>query len=117
MSYDFLIPILPFIGGYSTTFALYRIGYIKKIVHVNIWNFIIGLSFLISGGAGFLLLVLMELGVRIPSINPQLMYWHVEAGITLTLITIFHFRDYWKAAKNMFIPAKKRIKTKKRVQA
>jgi hypothetical protein len=110
MSYDILIPTLPFIGGYLITFSLYKFGLIKKIVHVNMWNFIIGLSFLISGGAGFLLLILIELGIKLPSINPQLMYWHVEVGITLTLITIFHFRDYWKVAKNMFFPTKSRVK-------
>lgn len=111
MSYDVLIPCLPFIGGYLITYTLYRSGIIKKIVHVNVWNFIIGLAFLISGGAGFILLILMELGVKLPAVNHQLMYWHVEVGISLTLITVFHFRDYWKAAKNMFIPAKRRVKT------
>ncbi len=112
MSYDILIPVLPFIGGYLITYTLYRCGFIKKIVHISIWNFIIGLSFLIAGGAGFILLVLMELGVKLP-LNPQLMYWHVEVGLTLTLITIFHFRDYRKSTKNMFIPTKRRVKPSK----
>lgn len=104
MSYDLLIPTLPFIGGYLTTITLYRLGLIKKNVHVNLWNFIIGITFLISGGAGFLLLILIELGIKLPIINHQLMFWHVEVGLTLALITIFHFRDYWKSAKKMLIP-------------
>jgi len=109
MSYDILIPILPFIGGYLTTLSLYKLDLIKKAVHVNIWNFVIGLVFIISGGAGFLVLILMELGVKLP-INNELMYWHVEIGITLSLIAIFHFYDYWKSAKHMIIPVKRRLK-------
>lgn len=110
MSYEVLIPTLPFIGGYLTTYTLYKFKIIKKILHINIWNFIIGLAFLIAGGAGFLLLILMALGM-ITTINHTLMYWHVEVGISLTLITIFHFHTYWKSAKNMFIPAKRRLKS------
>jgi len=110
MSYEILIPCLPFIGGYLTTYSLYKLGLIKKALHINIWNFIIGLAFLISGGAGFILLIFMELGLKSP-LNPQMMYWHVEIGLTLTLITIFHFRDYWKSAKKMFFPTKRRAKS------
>ncbi len=110
MSYDILIPSLPFLGGYLITYTIYRFGLIRKALHVNIWNFIIGLAFIISGGAGFILLILMALGMK-TSINYELMYWHVEAGITLTLITAFHLHDHWKATKNMFIPAKKRVKS------
>jgi len=109
MSYEILIPTLLFIGGYLITLALYKFGLIKKTIHINIWNFIIGLTFLISGGAGFLLLILLELGVKLP-VNHELMYWHVEIGITLTLIGLFHFRDYWKSAQHMIIPVKRRVK-------
>jgi len=62
-----------------------------------------------SGGAGFLLLLFMEFGVKLP-INPQLLYWHVELGVTLALVTIFHFHTYWKSSKTMFFPAKRRVK-------
>ena len=109
MSYDLLIPTLPFIGIYLITYTFYKFKIIKKGLHINLWNFIIGLAFIISGVAGFLLLIFMALGIKSP-INQGFMYWHVEIGTTLTLITIFHFRDYWKSAKNMFIPTKRRSK-------
>lgn len=110
MSYEVLIPTLPFLGGYFITYTLYRSKIIKKVLHINLWNFIIGLAFLIAGGAGFLLIILIELGTITP-INHMLMYWHVEVGISLTLITIFHFHSYWKSAKTMFIPVKRRFKS------
>jgi hypothetical protein len=109
MVYDMILPALPFIGGYLFTYSLYRMDLIKKALHINIWNFIIGAAFLISGGAGFILLLFMEFGVKSP-INPQLLYWHVELGVTLALVTIFHFHTYWKSSKTMFFPAKRRVK-------
>jgi hypothetical protein len=110
MVYDMIIPTLPFIGGYLFTHGLYRMDLIKKTLHINIWNLIIGLAFLISAGAGFVLLLLMDFGVALP-ISPQLLFWHVELGISLVLVTIFHFHTYWKSSKTMFIPVKKRSKT------
>lgn len=109
MVYDILSPVLPFIGGYLLTYSLYKMNLITKALHVNIWNFIIGIAFLIAAGAGFVLLLFLEFGVKLP-INPQLLYWHVEVGITLALVTIFHIHTYWKSAKTTFIPAKRRVK-------
>jgi len=68
-----------------------------------------GLIFLISAGAGFILLLFMEFGVVLP-ISPQLLYWHVELGLSLVLITVFHFHTYWKSSKTMFVQVK-RLKT------
>jgi uncharacterized membrane protein len=110
MSYEVLTPSLPFIGGYMLTYTLYKFKIIKKVLHINIWNFIIGLAFLIAGGAGLLLLIFLDLGMVTP-INHALMYWHVEVGISLTLITVFHIHCYWRSAKKTFIPAKRRVKS------
>jgi hypothetical protein len=107
MVYDMILPALPFIGGYLLTYSLYRLSLIRKSLHVHIWNFIIGAGFLISAGAGFLLLVLLDLGVSLP-LSPQLLYWHVEAGITLCLVTVFHFHAYWKTTRAMFGRVKRR---------
>ncbi len=110
MVYDMIMPVLPFIGGYLFTYGLYRVNLIKKTLHINIWNLIIGLTFLISAGAGFILLLLMDFGILLP-ISPKLLYWHVELGISLVLVTIFHFHTYWKSSKTMFLKAKKMSKT------
>ncbi|AUB56285.1 MULTISPECIES: hypothetical protein [Methanobacterium] len=111
MVYDIILPAIPFIGGYALTYSLYKMNLIKRSIHINLWNLIILLSFIISGGAGFLLLIFMELGIKLP-INQPLLYWHVELGVTLALVTIFHFHIYWKSAKTMFIAAKRRSKNK-----
>lgn len=106
MVYDIILPLIPFTVGYLFTYGLYRMDLIKKVLHVNIWNLIIGLTFLISAGAGFVLLLLMEFGFTSP-ISPQLLYEHVELGISLVLVTVFHFHIYWKSAKAMFVQVKR----------
>lgn len=110
MGYDMILPALPFTIGYLLTYSLYRLNLIKKTIHINIWNMILFFAFLISGGAGFILVILLELGVVVPVSQP-LLYWHVELGVTLVLVTIFHLHTYWKSSRNMFIPAKRRSET------
>lgn len=100
MVYDSLVPSLSVLIGYLFTYTLYKGRLIRKTIHVNLWNFIIGIAFLVSGGGGFLLLILMELGIVLP-ISPQLLYWHVELGITLVAVTLFHFHCYWTSALEM----------------
>jgi hypothetical protein len=110
MVYDMIIPTIPVIAGYLFTYGLYRLDLISRSVHVNVWNLIIGVAFLVSAGAGFLVLVLLDYGISLP-ISPQLLYWHVELGITLALVTVFHFHAYWKSSRTMFVAAKRRSKT------
>lgn len=110
MVYEIILPSVPFIGGYLCTYVLYKSSLIKKSLHINIWNFIIGIAFLISGGTGFLLILLLDAGIALP-INAQFLYWHVELGITLVIVTIFHFHIYWKSSKAMFRLKRKGTKT------
>ena len=107
MVYDILLPALPVLFGYLLTYTLYRTDLMKKSFHVNVWNFIIGCSFLISGLAGFILLILLDMRIALP-VSAQLLYWHVEFGITVAIVTIFHFHTYWKSSKTMFIKSKGR---------
>lgn len=109
MVYDVILPSLPFIAGYLGTYALYKRRFIKKSIHINLWNFIIGVAFLICAGGGFLLLILMELGIILP-LNFTLMYWHVEIGITLALVAVFHHHVYLKGTKKMFLGHQREVK-------
>lgn len=101
MVYETVIPSIPFVGGYLVTYTLYKTGLIKKSIHVNLWNFILFSAFLVTALAGFVLMVLLELGI-ITSINLGLLYWHVEFGITMALVTVFHISIYWKSTRRLF---------------
>ena len=107
MVYEISLSSIPFIIGYLCTYSLYKRHFIKKSIHVNLWNLIIGIAFLISAGGGFLLLILMELGITLP-INFGLMYWHVELGITLVIVAVFHHHVYLKGTKRMLFGSKRR---------
>ena len=101
MVYETVIPSIPFVVGYIVTYTLYKAGLIKKSIHVNLWNFILFSAFLVTALAGFVLMVLLELGI-ITSINLGLLYWHVEFGITMALVTVFHIIIYWKSTRRLF---------------
>ena len=105
--YEMILPSIPFITGYLATYLLYKKHFIKKSIHVNIWNLIIGIAFLISAGGGFLLLILLEFGIHLP-IKFELMYWHVELGVTLVIVAVFHHHIYIKGTKKMFLGSKRR---------
>lgn len=107
MAYDIFIPSIPVLAGYLITYTLYKGDLIKKSLHISLWNFILGAVFLICGGAGFVLLILLEMKIIMP-ISSQLLYWHVEFGLTMVLVTIFHFHVYWKSSRYMFSRIKKR---------
>lgn len=102
MVYDMILPSIPFLAGYFLTYALCKRHFIKKSLHVNLWNFILFSAFLITGIAGFVLMILLELGV-ITSFNLGLLYWHVELGITMAMVTVFHVHTYWKSTKRTLI--------------
>lgn len=106
MAYEIIIPSIPFIAGYLGTYILYKMHFIKKSIHVNLWNLIIGIAFIISAGGGFLLLTLLELGIVLP-INFGLMYWHVEIGITLVVVAVFHHHIYLNGTKRMLLGSKR----------
>jgi hypothetical protein len=107
MVYDMLLPAIPIILGYLGSYSFYKAGFIKKSFHINLWNLIIGLTFLISGGAGFILMILLETGLKLP-LSIQMLYWHVEVGVTLVLVTVFHFHTYWKTSRTMFALKKRK---------
>ncbi len=101
MGYDILIPSIPVIIVYLSTYTCYKMDLIKKRLHINIWNLAILLTFLVTGLGGFILMILLDLGVSSP-FSAQLLYWHVEFGITMVFVGLFHIHTYWNSTKNLF---------------
>ncbi|HIH61474.1 MAG TPA: hypothetical protein HA298_02135 [Methanobacteriales archaeon] len=101
MEYEILIPSMLVIGLYIITYGLYKKGLVNRRWHVNLWNLIIFIAFIISGIGGFILLFMLEYGLKAP-FNQQLLYWHVEAGVGLVIITIFHFHYYKGSVYRVF---------------
>jgi len=87
---------------------LYMISHVlskKKIIsvinHRKIWNFLLLISFLISGTLGILLIIEINFGIIIFSWF-NILFWHVEAGIVMFVISIFHIFWHWAYFKNLF---------------
>jgi len=86
---------------------LYLISHIlskKKIIsivnHRRIWNILLLITFLISGILGILLIVRINFGLVIP-LPFNILFWHVEVGIAMFVISIFHISWYWAYFKNI----------------
>jgi len=77
----------------------------KMRQHRKIWNILLLIAFLISGIFGILLVLKISYGIEIP-LYSDLLFWHVEFGIAMTIISIFHITWHWKYFKNM-IPRNK----------
>ena len=90
-----LIPIgIVIIILYVLTFLLYRAGIILKKSHRQIWNTGLLLAFFITAVLGLLLAVQVNYKLEIPWIK-ELLVWHVNFGISMSIVAIFHFIWHW----------------------
>ena len=69
--------------------------------HRKIWNALLLITFLASGILGILLVIRINFGVAIP-LPFNVMFWHVETGIAMFMISIFHISWHGTYFKNMF---------------
>ncbi len=74
---------------------------IKLSLHRKIWNFFLLITFLISGVFGIILAIIISYGIIFP-FHSDLLFWHVEIGIAMTMISIFHILWHLKYFKKMF---------------
>lgn len=86
---------------YAVTWILSAAKKIKQVTHRRIWNIVLGVSGLISAVLGMLLLLNLDLGLNI-TLPFDMLYWHVEAGIALGIIAIFHIGWHWRYFTRLF---------------
>ena len=87
---------------------LYAVSHIfskKKIIsvgrHRKIWNILLLITFLISGVLGVLLVIEINFTLTFP-VGFNILFWHVEAGIAMFVITLFHISWHKAYFRNMF---------------
>ena len=98
MSYDLLPIALTLIFAYFLSYALYRRNIINKTLHVRLWNIILLIIFLFTGIMGIILAGFIDFGITDPF---DLIFWHSEVGIALSIILFFHLQYYWSTFKNL----------------
>ena len=97
-----LVPISLFlILLYFITHILSKKKIISIVNHRKIWNLLLLVTFLISGLLGILLVIKINFGIVIP-LPFNTLFWHVEVGIAMFVISIFHTFWHWAYFKNMF---------------
>jgi hypothetical protein len=91
---------------YILTYGLAKFKKIGLIVHRRIWNIALLISFLISALLGVLLVIRINTGYSI-SLPFDSLFWHVEAGIAMFVIAVFHIFWHWQYFKNILKPTRK----------
>jgi len=86
---------------------LYIVSHIlskKKVIsvvnHRKIWNILLLATFLASGIFGILLVIRINFGIAIP-LPFNILFWHVEIGIAMVAISIFHIIWHWAYFKSL----------------
>ena len=88
---SFIISII-----YMISYVLAKKKIFKMVVHKMIWNTILLFSFLISGLLGIFLVMEINYKIMFSFLPFNMLYWHVEFGIVMFLIAVFHILWHWK---------------------
>lgn len=97
--YNFIPVLIILFILYFLTYFLSKIRIIKLITHRKLWNFLLLITFLITGILGLLLVIRINYGWNIIS-RFNMKYWHVEAGISMAIISFFHILWHWSYFKS-----------------
>ncbi|MBN2214395.1 MAG: hypothetical protein JW723_09130 [Bacteroidales bacterium] len=97
-----LLPIVIFLLIlYLLSLSLTRLSVIKTTTHRKIWNVLLLITFLITALLGLTLAIQVNYKFRIPFLK-QLLTLHVDFGIGMTMIAVFHFLWHWSYFVNLF---------------
>jgi hypothetical protein len=99
--YDLILVSVLTLGLYLVTLILYKRGVIKKVHHRKVWNLLLLLTFLVSCLFGLFLVVQINYGIAMKA-YPTLLLWHVEVGISMSLIAVIHILWHIRYFRNMF---------------
>ena len=100
MSYEFVPVSLIIIILYAISYLLYKEDVITDAMHAKIWNIAIFVMGLILATIGLLISIFAEYGITI-AINALMVFWHVEIGIVLFIIALFHIHLHWERFKRV----------------
>ena len=73
------------------------------------WNVLLAATFLITGIFGLILTI--QLDYELPFTIPfDLLFWHVEAGVAMTLISLFHLSWHFNYYRNVFRSSRSKVR-------
>jgi spermidine synthase len=86
---------------YLTTLSLSRLAIIKRVTHRKIWNVLLLTAFFVTAVLGLILAIQVNYRIKIP-FTGLLLILHVDFGIGMTSIAIFHFLWHWNYYLRLF---------------
>jgi spermidine synthase len=86
---------------YLTTLSLSRLAIIKRVTHRKIWNVLLLTAFFVTAVLGLILAIQVNYRIKIP-FTGLLLTLHVDFGIGMTSIAIFHFLWHWNYYLRLF---------------
>ncbi len=112
----YISPIaIGFLLVYAVSFLLYKSKTIRVTTHRKIWNVLLMATFLVTGVFGLLLTIQLQYGL--PFTMPvDMLFWHVEAGIAMTLISFFHLAWHFKYYARLFRTSRAKIREADRAE-
>lgn len=102
-----LLPIsLALVVLYSASFILSRKKILSTVTHRMLWNVVLLSTFLVSAFLGLLLVIRINFG-NVFSLPFDMLFWHVEAGIAMSAVSVFHIIWHWRYFVSIFKKGKK----------
>jgi spermidine synthase len=93
---------------YLLTLSLSRLSVIRLATHRKIWNVLLLSTFFVTAILGLILAIQVNYKIKIPYIK-QLLTLHVDFGIGMTAIAVFHFLWHWHYFLNL-LKKKRQVK-------
>lgn len=105
LSRYFLLPVLVVTAVlYGVTWMLSNRKKISVKLHRRIWNIVLLIATVISALLGVYLILEIDFGVRV-SLPFDPLFWHVEAGIAMAMVAVFHIAWHWRYFQKMLARA------------
>jgi len=106
LSRYFLLPVLVITSLlYLVTWVLSNRKVISIKLHRRIWNVVLLIVLVVSGLLGIYLILEIDFNVHLAlPIDP--LFWHVEAGIAMAMVAVFHIAWHWRYFQKMLSTAK-----------
>ena len=93
--YKFVLIMISLIVLYIISFLMVKSKYISLLTHHRIWNVLLLITFLATAVMGVMLIFAINFGWFL-SLYSFLLYWHVELGSAMVIITMFHLSWHWQ---------------------
>lgn len=98
---------------YAGSFALYKAKLISVATHRRIWNVLLLVTFLITAVFGLILAVRRDYALLF-AFPVNLLFWHVEAGIVMTVVSFFHLSWHLKYYRDLLRSAREKTRIARR---